>query len=81
MSDDLHYRLRDRSQRLWVTEQDLLDNLLFREAADRIKQLERYCAAYAKSDRVLVDHINTIEAKLAKAVDFFGKGKEQTPEP
>jgi hypothetical protein len=41
MSDDLHYRLRDRSQRLWVTGQDLLDNLFFREAADRIKELER----------------------------------------
>ena len=39
MSEGLHYRLRDRSQRLWVTEQDLLDNLLFREAADCIEEL------------------------------------------
>jgi biopolymer transport protein ExbB/TolQ len=37
--DELHFRLRDRSQRFWVTEQDLLDNMLFREAADRIEQL------------------------------------------
>ena len=41
MSDDLHYRLRDRSQRFWVTGQDLLDNLLFGEASDSIKKLER----------------------------------------
>jgi uncharacterized Fe-S cluster-containing protein len=37
--DELHFRLRDRSQRFWVTGQDLLDNMLFREAADRIEQL------------------------------------------
>jgi hypothetical protein len=39
--DELHFRLRDRSQRFWVTEQDLLDNVLFREAADRIEELLR----------------------------------------
>ena len=38
-------------------------------AADRIEELERYCAAYAKADRMAVDHINTIEAKLEKAVE------------
>ena len=37
--DELHFRLRDRSQRFWATGQDLLDNMLFREAADRIEQL------------------------------------------
>ena len=58
---DLHFRLRDRSQRLWVTEQDLSDNKLFREAADRIeqlvatnKQLEKNCEALSQ----LVDSVS-----------------------
>jgi len=59
--DELHFRLRDRSQRFWVTEQDLLDNVLFREAADRIeqlvatnKQLNRNCEALSQ----LVDSVS-----------------------
>lgn len=35
---DLYDRLRDRSQRLCITDQDLADNILFREAADSIMQ-------------------------------------------
>ena len=31
---DLYDRLRERSQRLCITDQDLADNILFREAAD-----------------------------------------------
>lgn len=53
---DLHFRLRDRSQRLWVTEQDLSDNKLFREAADRIEQLNKNCEALSQ----LVDSVSEI---------------------
>jgi hypothetical protein len=50
MSDDLIKRLQDRSQRLWVTEQDLLDNNLFREAYGCIKQLLRENASMRKAN-------------------------------
>lgn len=67
--NDLHFRLRDRSQRLWVTEQDLLDNKLFREAADRIEEL-------VKKNNNLIElamdehkRAETIEHRLTKQMD------------
>ena len=52
MNEGLHYRLRDRSQRLWVTEQDLLDNNLFREAADSIEELVKERDEYEEAAKV-----------------------------
>jgi hypothetical protein len=38
-------------------------------AEDRIEELERQCSVYARSDRLLVEDINELEAKLTKAVE------------
>ena len=74
--NDLHFRLRDRSQRLWVTEQDLLDNKLFREAADRIEEL-------VKKNNNLIElamdehkRAETAEYKLAKQIDALERELE-----
>ena len=37
--------------------------------ADRIEELEKQCSVYARSDQFLVEDINELEAKLAKAVE------------
>lgn len=72
---DLHHRLRDRSQRLWVTGEDLLDNLLFREAADHIEQLVKESNRrldLARSEGVArviqFERAEAAEAKLAMAM-------------
>ena len=38
------------------------------DPADRIKELEKQCSAYARADRLFVEEINDLEAKLTKAV-------------
>ena len=40
MMSDLVERLRERSQNLWTTDSELRSNQLFKEAAERIAQLE-----------------------------------------
>jgi hypothetical protein len=59
-----------------VTGQDLLDNLLFREAADRIKQLEReqtrlrtQCDGLMQAGMNNGQSLILAEAKLAKAME------------
>ena len=39
------------------------------EAIDRIEELEKQCSVYARADQFLVEDINELEAKLAKAVE------------
>jgi hypothetical protein len=68
MSDDLQHRLRDRSQRLWVTGQDLLDNLLFREAFDCIVGLERDYKEACNEAADCYTKQCVAEAKLIKSV-------------
>jgi hypothetical protein len=71
--DDLHYRLRDRSQRLWVTGQDLLDNLLFREAADCIDELVKELNISRMANVVMDNGVAELESKLAKTIDVGNK--------
>ena len=52
MTDDLVKRLRERSQYLWTTDKELLDNTLVKEAADRIEELEKaIIKAIAEAER------------------------------
>ena len=61
MSDDL-------IKRLLAEETDLTDC-----AVDRIEQLEKQCSVYARSDRLFVEEIKELEAKLAKAMEALRK--------
>ena len=47
--EELIARLRERSQNLWTTDQQLSDNKLFREASDRVKALMKERDAAIKS--------------------------------
>jgi hypothetical protein len=76
MSDDLHYRLRDRSQRFWVTGQELLDNLLFREASDSIKELEREYKGACNEAADCYTKQCVAEAKLTECEARLGKAVE-----
>lgn len=38
-------------------------------AAARIEELEKRCSLYARADRLFVEEINDLEAKLTKAVE------------
>jgi hypothetical protein len=48
MSDDLLNRLRERSQYLWTTDKELLDNILVKEAADEIEKLRKALDVYER---------------------------------
>jgi len=48
MSDDLLNRLRERSQYLWTTDKELLDNTLVKEAADEIEKLRKALDVYER---------------------------------
>lgn len=50
--------------RLLADETDLSDC-----AVNRIEELEKRCSLYARADRLFVEEINDLNAKLAKAVD------------
>jgi Zn-dependent M32 family carboxypeptidase len=56
----------DLIARLLAEETDLTDC-----AADCIEELEKQCSVYARSDRIFVEEINELEAKLTKAVEFL----------
>jgi hypothetical protein len=48
MTDDLVKRLRERSQYLWTTDKELLDNTLVKEAADEIEKLRKALDVYER---------------------------------
>ena len=55
---DIVYRLRDRSQFLWTTEQQLSDNKLVKEAADEIERLRDVIKSLREECRSLENTIN-----------------------
>ena len=43
--------------------------MAIQEQANRIEELEKRCSLYARADRLFVEEINDLEAKLTKAVE------------
>lgn len=43
--------------------------MAIQEQANRIDELEKRCSLYARTDRLFVEEINDLEAKLAKAME------------